>query len=127
MKHVLLLDDDPVQLAVRQLLLRRGGIESQLSTTPEQALELLRSQSGQQGIGAVITDHLMPNMDGSEFVRQFRSFNSWMPVIVVSGLPDAETEYDGLNVHFLTKPCEPEDLIALIKSALDDRTDRASA
>jgi CheY-like chemotaxis protein len=127
MKHVLLLDDDPVQLAVRQLLLRRGGIESQLCTTADEALQLLRSPSGQQNIGAVITDHLMPNMDGSEFVRQLRSFDSWMPVIVVSGLPDAETQYEGLNVHFLTKPCEPEDLIALIKSALDDRTDRASA
>jgi DNA-binding response OmpR family regulator len=127
MKHVLLLDDDPVQLAVRQLLLRRSGIESQLVTEADDALTLLRAESGQQAIGAVITDHLMPSMDGAEFVRRLRSFNQWMPVIVVSGLPDAETEYEGLNVTFLTKPCEPEDLIALIKSALDDHQDRASA
>jgi|SRR5215471_4684237 len=126
MKHVLLLDDDPVQLAVRQLLLRRGGIESHLATVADDALTLLRSESG-QAIGAVITDHLMPSMDGAEFVRRLRSFDQWIPVIVVSGLPDAETEYEGLNVHFLTKPCEPEDLIALIKSALDDRSDRVSA
>src|SRR5262249_21265040 len=126
MKHVLLLDDDPVQLAVRQLLLRRGGIESQISTQADEALELLRSESG-QAIGAVITDHLMPSMDGAEFVRRLRSFDPWIPVVVVSGLPDAETMYEGLNVQFLSKPCEPEDLIAVIKSSLDDRTDRASA
>ena len=127
MKRVLLLDDDPVQLTVRQLLLRRAGIESQLSTQANEALALLSSESGQQSIGAVITDHLMPTMDGAEFVRQLRAFDQWMPVIVVSGLPDAEAAYEGLNVIFLTKPCEPEDLIRLIKSALDDQADRASA
>lgn len=127
MKHVLLLDDDPVQLTVRQMLLRQGGIESQLSTKAHEALALLSTESGQQAIGAVITDHLMPNMDGAEFVRQLRSFDQWMPVIVVSGLPDAEIAYEGLNVVFLTKPCEPEDLISLIKSALDKHANRISA
>jgi DNA-binding NtrC family response regulator len=127
MKRVLLLDDDPVQLTVRQLLLRRAGIESQLSTQAHEALALLSSESGQQTIGVVITDHLMPTMDGAEFVRQLRAFDQWMPVIVVSGLPDAEAAYEGLNVIFLTKPCEPEDLIRLIKSALDDQANRASA
>jgi hypothetical protein len=39
-------------------------------------------------------------------------------VIVVSGLPDAEEAYRGQEVMFLVKPCEPEDLIALVKAAL---------
>jgi DNA-binding response OmpR family regulator len=127
MKHVLLLDDDPVQLAVRQMLLRQDGIESHLSTEAQDALALLRTESGQRAIGAVITDHIMPSMDGAEFVRELRSFDQWIPVIVVSGLPDAEAAYVGLNVVFLTKPCEPEDLIALIKAALVEPAKRALA
>ena len=127
MKKVLLLDDDSAQLSIRQLLLERlGGIESQTATAAESALALLRSDVG-ASIGAVVTDHIMPDMDGPEFVRAVRSFDSQIPVIVVSGLPDADVAYEGLNVSFLMKPCEPSDLIALIRSALDSQRPRASA
>ena len=127
MKKVLLLDDDSAQLSIRQLLLERlGGIESQTATAAESALALLRSDVG-ASIGAVVTDHVMPDMDGPEFVRAVRSFDSQIPVIVVSGLPDADVAYEGLNVSFLMKPCEPSDLIALIRSALDSQRPRASA
>jgi DNA-binding NtrC family response regulator len=120
MKKVLLIDDDPAQLSVRQLLLQRmGGIESQTATQAKIALELLRSEAGLATFGVVITDHIMPDVDGPEFVRQLRLFAPEIPVIVVSGMPEADTLYDGLDVAFLLKPCEPEDLIALVKSALD--------
>src|SRR5215467_1646796 len=108
MKQVLLLDDDPSQLAVRQLLLRRlAGIESQTATEGRRALDFLRTETGQRTIGAVVTDHIMPDMDGPEFVRQVRLFEPEIPVIVVTGMPDADTAYDGLNVRFLMKPAEP--------------------
>ena len=120
MKTVLLLDDDSAQLSVRQLLLERmGGIQSQTATNAEAALTLMRSDVGRASIGVVVTDHVMPDMDGPEFVRQVRSFDPRIPVIVVSGLPDADESYEGLNVHFLMKPCEPADLIAIIRTALD--------
>jgi CheY-like chemotaxis protein len=127
MKQALLLDDDPTQLSVRQLLLRRGGIESQIATSALQALTLLASEPGQAAIGAVITDHIMPVIDGAEFVRRLRAFDPHIPVIVVSGLQEAEEAYRGLNVLFLTKPCEPDDLIAVVKSALSGERPRARA
>lgn len=120
MKQILLLDDDASQLSVRQLLLHRlAAIESQTATEGRTALEYLRSEAGRTNIGAVVTDHIMPDMDGPEFVRQLRSFDRDIPVIVVSGMPEADAAYEGLNVRFLMKPCEPEDLIATIKSALN--------
>jgi DNA-binding NtrC family response regulator len=118
MKQVLLVDDDPSQLAVRQLLLGRSGIESQLATEARQALAVLKSDAGRQTIGLVLTDHLMPEMNGAEFVREIRSFHPNLRIIVISGLPDAHNAYDGLDVLFLTKPCEPEDLIAIVRNAL---------
>ena len=121
MKHALLLDDNIAQLTVRELVLRNAQIESHVATNAQSALALLRSETGQARIGVVITDHLMPGMDGVEFVRQLRSFNKEIPVIVISGLPDADMEYAGLSVHFRVKPCDPEDLIALAKSALEYR------
>jgi len=126
MKQVLLVDDDPSQLAVRQLLLSRGGIESQLATDARQALALLKSDAGRASIGLVVTDHLMPEMNGADFVREVRSFVPNLPVIVISGLPEAHNAYEGLEVLFLAKPCEPEDLIAIVRNALMPASDRSS-
>jgi len=121
MKQALLLDDNIPQLTVRELVLRQADVESHVATKAQSALALLRSDLGKAKIGVVITDHLMPDMDGVEFVRQLRTFNRDIPVVVISGLADADTEYDGLNVIFRVKPCDPEDLIALVKTALNCR------
>jgi hypothetical protein len=48
-------------------------------------------------------------------------------VIVISGQPDADTEYAGLDVVFRNKPCEPEDLISLVRTALNENKGKASA
>jgi CheY-like chemotaxis protein len=101
-------------------VLRKGGLDSHVATSASTALAFLRSEPGQQKIGAVVTDHIMPGMDGAQFVRELRRFSPHLPVIVISGLAEAEGEYAGLNVIFRTKPCEPEDLIKLVKTTLDD-------
>lgn len=121
MKQALLLDDNIAQLTVRELVLRQAQVESHVATKAQSALALLRSDLGKAKIGVVITDHLMPDMDGVEFVRQLRGFNPDIPVVVISGLPDADAEYAGLNVIFRVKPCDPEDLISLVKTALNYR------
>ena len=127
MKQILLVDDNPAQLTVRELVLRKAQFECHVATNAAGALALLRSEPGKEKIGLVITDHLMPGMDGVEFVRTLRTFNSTIPVIVISGLPDADTEYNGMNVIFRLKPCDPEDLIALVQGALGNPQHRASA
>ena len=127
MKQVLLLDDNRSQLLVRELVLRKGGLETHVATNSQSALAFLRSGPGQE-IGVVVTDHIMPGMDGAEFVRQLRTFNPDIPVIVISGLAEAEQEYSDLSVTFRTKPCEPEDLIALVRTTLSKNPrNRASA
>ena len=127
MKTVLLVDDNAAQLTVRELVLRNASIECQVATSAQSALALLRSGPGHNNIAAVITDHLMPGMNGVEFVRQLRSFDPEVPVIVISGLPDADQDYQGLNIIFRLKPCDPEDLIALVRKAIDGPEFRASA
>lgn len=126
MKQVLLLDDNAMQLTIREMVLRKGGLESHAATSAQAALALLRSSVGMEKIGAVVTDHLMPGMDGSDFVRELRTFNPDIPVIVISGLADAEDEYRGMNVVFRTKPCDPEELIALIRTNLMRSQNRTS-
>ena len=118
MASVLLIDDSPVQLRAREAVLRLAGFETHIATTVDSALALLRTESTGRRIDVVITDHIMPNASGAEFVRDLRRINAAVPVIVVTGLVEAEKDYEGLNVVFQHKPCPPEQLIALVQEAV---------
>jgi DNA-binding NtrC family response regulator len=116
--RVLLIDDDPVQLRVREAVLRDAGMEVDVATTAESALALLRSDTGTV-IGAIVTDHIMPGASGADFVRCLREVKPHVPVVVVSGMAEAEGEYEGLDVSFRTKPCPPPELIELVRRSLE--------
>jgi len=117
LRQVLLIDDNPLQLTVREAILRDAGFQVSVATTAESALATLRGLPGR--IGVVVTDHIMPGCTGSELVQQIRALNVWLPVVVLSGLPEAENEYQGLNVVFRAKPFPPSDLIELVRASLE--------
>lgn len=96
-----------------------------MATTAESALATLRALPDR--VGLIITDHLMPETSGSELVRQVRAARIQIPIIVLSGLAEAEPEYEGLEVSFRMKPFPPTELIALVKSQLDGAEERRGA
>ncbi len=114
MLQVLLVDDNPVQLQVRQAVLEQAGFSVATAMTAEEALAHLSRPESASQFGIVVTDHILPGDSGAVFVRQLRE-HSQIPVIVVTGLAEAEEEYAQLNVTFLHKPCPPEELIARVK------------
>ena len=117
---VLLIDDNPVQLSVREAVLRNAGLQVSIAATMASALAILRG-SGER-IGVVVTDHVMPGCSGSEMVRAIRAEKKWLPVIVLSGLSEAEVEYQDLDVIFRIKPLAPADLIELVRTSLEEAT-----
>ena len=119
MAHLLLIDDDPVQLSTREAVLRHAGFTVSIATTADGALALMRSEPLASSLSVIITDHVMPGATGAEFVRALRTVNRTVPVIVVSGLPEIEDEYQGLKVHFLAKPCFPQQLISTVKECVE--------
>ena len=125
MRQVLLIDDNPLQLAVREAILRDAGFQVSVATTPESALATLRGLP--ERVGVVVTDHIMPGCTGSQLVPQIRALNAWMPIIVLSGMAEAEAEYQGMNVVFRTKPFPPPELIELVKSSLEKEQDQGAA
>jgi len=114
-----LIDDDPAHLTIRELVLREAGFPVSIATTAEGALALLRTPGMAGRLGVIVTDHIMPRVTGADFVRQLRLVNQEVPVIVVSGMVEAEEEYRGLNVKFLSKPCPPPDLIRAVGSVIE--------
>lgn len=115
MLQVLLIDDNPAQLAVREAVLRDAGFSVATASTAEDALAQLQNAS----FACIVTDHILPGDSGAEFVHRLRALNSNIPVVVVTGLAEAEPEYEGLEVSFLAKPCPPEKLIGCIQGLLN--------
>ena len=117
-REVLLIDDNPSQLTIRELVLREAGFPVSIATNVEGALALLRSPGLAGRLGVIVTDHVMPGASGADFVRELRRINPHVPVIVVSGMAEVEQEYENLNVAFLQKPCPPPQLIQAVRDAL---------
>lgn len=116
---ILLVDDNAVQAATRQAILRRAGYYVTATLSAERALEQVQAGMFAVPLGLVITDHLMPGMSGSVFVRLLRQTHPLLPVMVISGLEEAETEYEGLRVVFRVKPLMPEILLANVQSLME--------
>lgn len=111
---ILLIDDNAVQAATRQTILKRAGYFVIAVLNPVRALERFQADDFPATITLVITDHLMPGMTGAEFVRELRKSHKEMPVLVISGLEEAEDQYAGMNVLFRLKPLMPDHLLASV-------------
>lgn len=111
---ILLIDDNAIQAATRQTILKRAGYFVIPVLNPQRALQQFREHDFPSEINLVITDHIMPGMSGAEFVRELRGLHTTLPVMVISGLEEAEEEYAGMNVQFRLKPLLPDNLLASV-------------
>jgi DNA-binding NtrC family response regulator len=116
---LLLIDDNAVQAATRQTILKRAGYFVIAALNPERALEQIQCGDFPAEINLVITDHLMPVMSGSRFVGELRRTHPRLPVLVISGLEDAEREYAELDVTFRLKPLLPDQLLETVRSMVE--------
>lgn len=120
MARILLIDDDEaVRTALRRTLERFGHV---IHEAPEggAALRMLRDDS----VDLIITDIIMPGMEGIETIRALRRDHPEVPVIAISGggrfRPDSYLDIAASfgAVHTLSKPFEPEELLTAVDSAL---------
>ncbi len=115
---ILLIDDNAVQAATRQAILKRSGYFVIPVLNPQRALQQFRENDFPAEIDLVITDHIMPEMNGSEFVSRLREIHPELPVLVISGMEEAEEMYQGMNVVFRLKPLLPDNLLASVNRLL---------
>lgn len=114
--HCLLVDDDPLQLAMTGEMLARGRIRVTSCTDPHEVLRLLE----QQAFDVVITDIQMPVMDGFSLLREIRASSvphvAALPVIALSAESGREDEHyiSAGFTAFLNKPFTGKQLLNLV-------------
>ncbi|MCR8549563.1 fused response regulator/phosphatase [Salipiger sp. P9] len=116
-QRVLVVDDSPVQLKILTALLRRWGVEVWQAESGEEALALCKEVVPD----AVLSDWMMPGMDGLEFCRRFRALTreSYGYFILLTSKSEKGEIARGLDAgadDFLTKPVNADELRARINA-----------
>lgn len=121
---ILLVDDEELLRAGVQEMLEMHNFNVITAPNGQQALVCLNEQK----IDLVITDLVMPKMDGIDFVQQLRKVRPDVPVIVVSGSTRNIMERYGIDTiqvpgadASLPKPFKGVDLVAQIRELLASR------
>jgi len=110
---VLLVEDDPALRRYLEIVLQRAGYEV---VSAADGLEAIKFLLGDR-VDVVITDALMPNLDGYELCRFVRSSEhlAHLPIILLSALDPKNSTDEAEQVDaFLAKPVSPEDLLSRI-------------
>jgi DNA-binding NtrC family response regulator len=116
---LLVVDDDPMVRDVETQMLRLQGYTV---LEAENAAEALRVAGETATIHLLITDLIMPEVDGLELTRRFRVVHPKTPVLMVSGslpLLRVRSEQDLERFEFLPKPFGPHELLRKVRTLLD--------
>ena len=119
--QLILVVEDEVSLRdiTRQILESYGY---RVATAPNGTEALVKLREKRSEVRLVITDMMMPFMDGASLIRAVRRSNSGMPIIATSGLTGGEQsrEARALGVQaFLSKPYASETLLRTIRDVLN--------
>ena len=108
---VLVVDDEP---AIREVIATLLEDEGYLVRLAKDGLEALDAISGDQ-IDLIVSDVVMPRLDGASLVRKLRGRGHLMPVVLMSAV---YTDVDLPGVRFVPKPFEIDRLLGTVASAL---------
>lgn len=113
---ILLIEDDPDIRELVAIYLRREAYQVDLAVTAEQGLELLRRSE----YDMLISDIMLPGMDGLTLAQSVRS-RSDLPILFMTSKKTPQDIVAGLGAggdDYVTKPFEPEVLVARVQAAL---------
>jgi two-component system cell cycle sensor histidine kinase/response regulator CckA len=117
-ERILLVEDEDAVRLFSARALRSKGYEVIEARTGEVALEILKEQS----FDLLVTDMVMPKVDGATLIREARKDNSDLPVICMSGYTReavANEVAELPKVRFLSKPFSLKQLTASVRASLE--------
>jgi len=118
---VLLVEDEPAILKMSQRMLERLGYQVLSTGKPSEALQLAGKQTG--SIQLLITDVVMPGMNGRDLANQINALCPGIKTIFMSGYTSDVITHGGVleeDVNFIQKPFSLRDLAAKVREALGE-------
>ncbi|MDP2869271.1 MAG: response regulator, partial [Methyloversatilis sp.] len=121
--RILVVDDEPFNLEIIREYLDAPGFELTMAHDGVEAWALL--EDVEREFDLLVLDRMMPRLDGMEVLRRVQRTPRLrgLPVIMQTAAATPDQVREGLEAgarYYLTKPYEPDALLAIIKSALDE-------
>lgn len=117
MFNILVCDDDKEIVEAIEIYLRQEGYNVLKAYDGEEALKVLKRE---EKVDLLVIDVMMPRLDGIRATLKIREENS-LPIIILSAKSEDADKILGLNVgadDYVTKPFNPLELVARVKSQL---------
>jgi DNA-binding NtrC family response regulator len=123
---ILVVDDEDFVLSAIQETLAAHGYRVLIANDPVLGLDVFKKMS--HDIALVITDMVMPKIDGKEFMKRLREIHPQIRLLAISGyMKDVAEKSEIKNMAwFLQKPFEYRDLLVQIRQILDSRSHNPS-
>jgi len=115
--HVLIVDDEEELATTIAERLEIRGIRTQTVSDGDLALNSIKTHTPD----VVVLDIMMPGIGGLEILKQIKSLDKNIPVILLTGYGSKERSIEGMNLgafDYVLKPCNLDDLIAKIQEAV---------
>ncbi len=118
-RRVLVVDDEPNLLRAVEAVLRGDGFTVTVARSSKEALIAVARQLPD----LIVSDIRMPGMDGFELARRLRSskHTAIIPIVFLTAKDETEDRIEGFQAGvdmYLTKPFEPDELVAVIRNIL---------
>ncbi len=119
MIKILVVDDEVYMLRLVQFNLEKSGYSVITAKDGQEALEILKKEK----IDLIITDVMMPRIDGLELCKRVKADPRWksLPVIMLTAMAQISDRADGKEVgadDYITKPFNPKELLAIVENTL---------
>lgn len=120
---ILVVEDNPVNATMMRVALEKERYELVAAPDGEQALQCLEEHPD---VDLVITDVMMPSMDGLEMLNRIRQRTEWktLPVVVATSLANEKTVRQAVSLHckhFIVKPFSATLLLQTVREAIGQR------
>jgi DNA-binding NtrC family response regulator len=116
-KSLLLADDEKLILHSFSRELASDALKVTLAENGEKAVDMIASTH----FDIVVTDLLMPGLDGFQVLKAAKKKNAWTMVIILTGYGDMDSAVDALRLgadDFLQKPCDADELLYRVSNCL---------
>jgi DNA-binding NtrC family response regulator len=120
-KRILAIDDEPAMTEWLKILLEHAGYEVKTALIGTRGEEIFRTWRPD----AVVTDMLLPDVDGIELVRKFKQLDPESEVIVVTGQGNIPRSVEAVKAgafDFLEKPIDAERLLDKLEKAIKQKS-----
>jgi len=118
-EHVLVVDDEPVVRNLTARLLATAGYRTASAADGAEALELIRRRPG--SFDAVVSDIVMPRLNGVDLLSALATVYPYVPVVLMSGYFPEQLAARGIVApcHLLPKPYQPEQMLEAVRRCID--------